>query len=80
MGTSSGLYADTWGYDKLTDTHHTLAVVHLIKQLMNHQLKNCMLITAQLKSDEDFRSNFKAVMRELASEAKIIDRILAARK
>jgi len=68
------------GYEKFIDEHPKLAVEHLLKRISNAQLKNQMVIAAKLMKEEDFRKNFNAFVRKMASDSSLMDRMHAARR
>lgn len=68
------------GCERFTETHPKLAIGHLMKRLTSDPHKKRLLIAAHVKSDEKWRCNFKAFVKELASEPKVVDRRSPARK
>lgn len=68
------------GYHLFTEKHPKIAVGHLISRIGHHQLMNRMLIMCKLKKEDEFQKTFKVFVRTLAKEAKLLDRMNAAKK
>ena len=62
-------------YSEFITTKPELAVEHILKRISHSDLTNRMLSTIKLNKDKGFKKNYKKFIKELAHEARFIDRI-----
>lgn len=68
------------GYSEFITKMPEIAVEHLLKRVSHQDLKNRMLSTLKLNRDKAFKKNFKKFVKELAKEARLIDRINSVKR